>query len=87
MRFYLLAAHIESGLRLGDALAKVPQLLPPRIVAMLQAGERIGDLAKVLPTCRRSLMDASSQTTGAANYLFVPFLSGAPFLISVMLAL
>ncbi|MBI3416021.1 MAG: type II secretion system F family protein, partial [Verrucomicrobia bacterium] len=85
--FYRLAAHIESGLRFGVALAKVPRMLPPQVNAMLQAGERIGDIAKVLPACRRSLAEGSSHTTSAANYLFIVFLSASPLLIWVVLIL
>src|SRR5690349_19482379 len=42
-RFHLMAAHIEQGLRLDEALAQVPRLLPPQICAMLRTGQRIGD--------------------------------------------
>jgi len=66
-----LAAWLAKGLRLGDSLAKVPQLLPPQVSAMLRVGERLGDLQKVLPACRQLLTDAVSQTRGAINYLVV----------------
>lgn len=69
VRFHLLAAHLETGLRLGEALKRVPHLLPSQVRAMLQAGERIGDLAKVLPACRLLLRDGVSQVRGALNYL------------------
>ncbi len=70
-RFHLLAAHIARGCRLGEALDRVPRLMPPSVATMLKAGERIGDLRKVLPACRQLLQDAESQTTGAMNYLMV----------------
>jgi len=35
-KFHLLAAHIEAGMRLGQALTKVPKLLPRRLTAMLR---------------------------------------------------
>lgn len=60
--FQLLATKLRSGQRLGDALAEIPGLLPVKIVAMLHAGERIGDLRKVLPACRRLGGDKRSQT-------------------------
>jgi len=66
--FHLLAAYLESGLRLSDGLAKVPQLLPPPVVAMLAAGERLGDVRKVLPACRRALTDGSSKLMSGLNY-------------------
>lgn len=71
VRFHLFVAWLERGLRLPEALAKVPRLLPPQIVAMLQAGERIGDLRKILPACRQLLADAVSETRSALNYLVV----------------
>src|SRR4030081_862739 len=57
VRFHLLAAHLEKGLGLHDALERVPRLVPPEVKAMLQTGERIGDLSKVLPACRQFLND------------------------------
>src|SRR5262245_11667392 len=56
-RFYLLAEHLRSGKRFSEALGQVPRLLPPQVTAMLHAGERIGDLTKVLPACRQVLKD------------------------------
>jgi len=60
-RFHLLAAHLETGLRLGAALDKVPRLLPLQTVAMLKSGEEIGDVRKVLPACRHRLTDGLSR--------------------------
>jgi len=69
--FPLLAARLEQNLRLGDALAKVPRFLPPQVAAILLAGQKIGDLRKVLPACRHLLQDAVSQTRGAISYLVI----------------
>src|SRR5438046_10662492 len=52
MGFFLLAAHMENGARLGAALEKVPAFLPPQVNSILRAGENLGDLKKVLPACR-----------------------------------
>jgi len=71
VRFHLLAAWLEKGLRLSEALPRVPRLLPPQILAMLAAGQQVGDVRKVLPACRQLLKDAVSQTRGAINYLVV----------------
>src|SRR2546423_5875159 len=60
VRFHLLAAHLEKGARLRDALDQVPRMVPPQIKAMLQTGARIGDLSKVLPACRQFLNDGVS---------------------------
>ena len=35
VRFYIVAANIENGLRLGEALEKEPRFLPPQINAIL----------------------------------------------------
>lgn len=69
VRFHLLAAHIESGLSLVQALKKVPHMLPIQIVGMIQAGIEAGDLRKVLPACRQILKDASGKVWNAQNYI------------------
>jgi type II secretory pathway component PulF len=70
-RFHLLAAYLEEGVRLPEALAKVPRLLPPEVAAMLKVGAELGDIRRVLPACRQTLNDALSQTRGALNYLAI----------------
>jgi type II secretory pathway component PulF len=90
-RVPLLAAHFEKGVRLGDALVMVPRLLAPQVTAMLRSGERIGDLAKVLPACRQFLNDSVSQVRGALNYLLIlafvltPFTVAVPIMINVLI--
>jgi type II secretory pathway component PulF len=68
-RAHFLSGYLQSGMRLSEGLALVPRLLPPQVRAMLQAGERIGDVGKVLPACRQLLRDSLSQVRGAINYL------------------
>jgi len=87
VRFHLVGAWIETGLRLGQALDRVPHFLPPRINAMLKVGEEIGDLAKVLPACRRQLQDGASQSRGAVNYLIVAAFVLTPIAPAVFLGL
>ncbi|HWX23257.1 MAG TPA: type II secretion system F family protein [Candidatus Binatia bacterium] len=86
-RFQLLAASCREGRRLTQALERVPRLLPPQIRAMLGAGERIGDVAKVLPACRLLLRDGVSQVRGALNYLLILALLATPFTIVVPILL
>lgn len=69
VRFHLLAAYLEQGLRLTDALDKVPRLLPPQVTAMLKVGWELGDVAKVLPACRQLLRDSGPQVLKGQNYL------------------
>ncbi len=71
VRFHLVAAWLERNFSLSDALAKEPRFLPPQVTAILMAGQKIGDLRKVLPACRQLLKDGVSQTRGALSYLFI----------------
>ena len=71
VRFHIVAAWLEEKLRIGEALAKVPRFLPPQITAMLIAGQKIGDLTKVLPACRQLLKDSVSETRAAISYLVI----------------
>jgi len=74
-----LPVYLKSGMRLSEALALVPRLLPPQVRAMLKAGERIGDVAKVLPACRQLLRDSVSQVRGALNYIVLLAFCITPF--------
>ena len=71
IQFHLLAAHLETGCSFVDALEKTPRLFPPQLLAMLKVGESIGDLKKVLPACRKLLLDGISQSRAAINYQVV----------------
>ncbi|HWC58157.1 MAG TPA: type II secretion system F family protein [Verrucomicrobiae bacterium] len=86
-RFHILAAHLEKGMRLSAGLDLVPRLLPPQVIAMLKTGERIGDVSKVLPACRRVVGDGQSQVRGALNYVLILALvvSPAAIIIPIML--
>jgi type II secretory pathway component PulF len=70
-RFHLLAAHLESGLSLDQALERVPRLLPPTIVGMLRAAREAGDLPRVLPACRQRLQDHVAAVWSAHHYLML----------------
>ena len=77
---HLVAQDLAAGATLAEAAASVPGFLPTRVVEMLAAGERVGDVARVLPACRRSLDDALSRTRGATHYLILAVLgSGGLF--------
>ena len=77
-RFHLLAAHIEGGMRFGAALGRVPRFLPPQITTMLSAGEKLGDLKKVLPACREILLDRPEAVRSAVHYMMVVALFFSP---------
>ena len=76
--FYMVAAHIEGGDRLGEALEKVPGFLPPQINAILRAGEKLGDLKHVLPACREVLRIAPDTVRTTMHYMVAILLIFAP---------
>jgi general secretion pathway protein F len=78
VRFYIVAAHLEGGLRLGEALEQEPRFLPPQINAMLRAGEKLGDLKKVLPACREVLRIAPDTVRSTTHYMVAILLIFAP---------
>lgn len=86
-QFQSLAGYLHSGTRLAVALERVPRLIPAQVRAMLAAGERVGDIAKVLPACRQLLRDAVSQVRGAMNYLILLTLCMTPVMFFVPLVL
>ena len=86
-RLHLLAAYLEQGYRLPQALERVPRLVPPPVRAMLETGVAIGDLRKVLPACRLSLHGGVSQVRGALNYLLILSFLATPFTVVVPLIL
>ncbi|MGA9777025.1 MAG: type II secretion system F family protein [Limisphaerales bacterium] len=83
VRFHLLAAHIESGLRFIAALEKVPRFLPPQISAMLRAGDKLGDLRRVLPACREILQDRPAAVRSAVHYMILVILFFSPVFVGV----
>ena len=85
--FYIFAAHIENGCRLGEALAKAPRFLPPSVTAMLQAGEKLGDLRKVFPACREVLRHPPDTVRATMHYMLATVILFAPvaiWLISII---
>jgi type II secretory pathway component PulF len=86
-RLYSLAACLQKGVPLPQALDTVPRLLPPQIRAMLKTGIAMGDLRKVLPACRVSLHGGVSQVRGALNYLLVLSFLATPFTVVVPIIL
>lgn len=76
--FFLLAARVEGGARLGEALDRVPRFLPPQVNAVLRAGEKLGDLKKVLPACREVLRVAPDTVRSTLHYMVAILLLFAP---------
>jgi type II secretory pathway component PulF len=88
VRFFMVAAHLEDGARLGEALEKVPTFLPPPVNAMLRAGEKLGDLKKILPACREVLRVAPDTLRATTHYMVAILLLFAPvcvWLISMLM--
>jgi type II secretory pathway component PulF len=84
VRFFMVAAQIEGGARLGEALDKVPSFLPPQVNAMIRAGEKLGDLKKVLPACREVLRIAPDTVRTTMHYMVAILLLFAPAAICVI---
>lgn len=82
--FYLVAARIEDGARFGEALEKTPGFLPPQVNAMLRAGEKLGDLKKVLPACREVLRVAPDTVRTTTHYMVAILLIFAPVAIALI---
>jgi type II secretory pathway component PulF len=87
VRYFMVAARIEGGARLGEALEKEPTFLPPQVNAILRAGEKLGDLKKVLPACREVLRIAPDTVRTTMHYMVAILMLFAPiaiFLISLL---
>ncbi len=69
VRFFILAAYLEKGLKLDEALDRVPRFLPAGVRGIIQAGYRLGNLRQLLPACRYQLQSAAEQVAKARNYL------------------
>jgi type II secretory pathway component PulF len=84
VRFHWLAAYLESGCSLGEALDRVPGFLSGRLRGWLRAGLELGDLGRVLPVCRRVTSDAMSSVQGASNYVVLTFQALSPAAAAVL---
>ncbi len=85
VHFHVLAAHIENGLNFTEALQRVPRIFPPQILAILAAGQKLGDLKKVLPACREILRDRPESVRSAMHYMILAVLVFSPAFIIVTL--
>src|ERR1039457_1001110 len=86
--YFMVAAHIEGGAKLGEALEKVPAFLPPQVNASLRTGEKLGNLKKVLPACREVLRVAPDTVRTTMHYMVAILLLFAPisiWLISMLM--
>jgi type II secretory pathway component PulF len=85
-QFLQIAALLENGYSLSQAMGEVRNFVPAQVAATLRAGEKLGNLRKVLPACRSLLRDANSQTRNAFNFLVISSLVIMP-LIPVLILL
>jgi type II secretory pathway component PulF len=83
--YFMVAARIEGGARLGEALEKEPGFLPPQVNAILRAGEKLGDLKKVLSACREVLRIAPDTVRATMHYMVAILLLFAPVAIFMIL--
>ncbi len=84
IHFHFLAAHVESGLHFIEALKITPRFLPPQISAMLAAGNKLGDLKRILPACREILRDRPKSVRSAMNYLILVLLVFSPVFMLIL---
>jgi type IV pilus assembly protein PilC len=84
VHFFIVAARVEGGLRLGEALAQTPRFLPPQMTSILRAGEAMGDLKRVLPACRETIRPSPPGMRSMGHYLAMLLLFFAPVSICLM---
>lgn len=84
VKFHVLAAHLEQGCRLSGALDAVPSFLPPQVNAMLKAGEKMGDLKRVLPACREVVRVPPDTVRNTVHYMVGILLLTAPMVIGLV---
>ncbi|MGH7994552.1 MAG: type II secretion system F family protein [Limisphaerales bacterium] len=82
--FHRIVGCVERGLRLGAALERVPRFLLPQIGAMLRAGEKLGDLRRVLPACHEIVRDRPAAVRSAVHYMMLFVFILSPGAICVM---
>ncbi|MFT4589511.1 MAG: type II secretory pathway component PulF [Limisphaerales bacterium] len=70
-RFHLVAAFLQSGATLIQAIERAPRLLPPQIVALLKIGEELGDFSRIMPTAQAMLKDGDSGVRKSKDYLII----------------
>src|ERR1043165_7067802 len=85
--FQILATRFRTGFTLSQALLSTPRLLPPQIRAMLEVGDEIGDVRKILPACRHLSSDGLSHTLSAFNYLIALLFVVTPVIPIVLIVL
>ncbi|MBI1178827.1 hypothetical protein GC207_15450 [bacterium] len=87
--FYLLAAWLEKGLKLDEALDRVPRFLPGGVTAILKTGYQLGNLQQFIPACHYQLQAAADQVRKARNYfagsliIFFPAWTAIMWMISI----
>ena len=82
-RFHLVAAFLQSGATLMQAIERAPRLLPPQIVALLKIGEELGDFSRITPTAQAMLKDGDSGVRKGKDYLIILAFVVSP--VSVMM--
>ena len=89
VHYHLLAARIEEGARLEQALDLTPRFLPRSIAEVMKIGARENTLDKLLPAARAMLVDVNSRMRGAIHYViaFAVVVLPAVFIFLPMLSI
>ena len=83
-QFDRVARHIESGLNLPEALAKVPGYLPAQVVATLKVGHETGGMNMTLPVAQENLREKNQNARGEWGYL-VAVMSIAVMIVGILM--
>ena len=83
-QFDRVARHIESGLNLPEALAKVPGYLPAQVVATLKVGHETGGMNMTLPVAQENLREKNQNARGEWVYL-VAVMSIAVMIVGILM--
>lgn len=81
VHFHLLAAYIDEGVPLAQALQLTPQLLPPSVNEAVKIGAAENTLPRMLPAARAMMTDANSRVRGALNYVIALLVVLVPALL------
>jgi len=78
-RFYLVAAYIEEGRSLLEALRLVPGYLPPGIIGFMETGKETGKLYEAIRAGQQALGRKLGRSGTAMHYAFVLIVMMLPF--------
>lgn len=73
----LIAAELQGGAKLNEAMQHYPQFFDPAVVRLIAAGEKSGKLARVFEICRSHIQHAAEHARKMRGVLRYPKVAGA----------